>query len=244
VYAFEPIPKVYEQLTLLYQNNKIAYNNVQVFNIALTNHVKSKNSSVCFHHVPASDGFSGIMLRPDIENLKLKFDKIYVRCDALDNIISNNAIIKFIKIDTEGGDFDVLRGSERILATSNPVVVFESGRQFAADMYGYTKSDFFQFFKRLDYELFLYTGKKYTEDMWDSPYFYWETWAVSRKSQYYKFFSEKYGDLVLRFVKNQKALPGHTDYEYKNKYEAVMRSKSMRITAPLRKIMGYIRKTK
>jgi hypothetical protein len=77
--------------------------------------------------------------------------------------------------------------------------------------------------------------------MWDSRYCYWETWAIHRESPYLKFFSEKYGDLVLWFVGNQKPMSQFKS-QFKHKYEDIMNSRSMKMTAPLRKIMGMVRK--
>ncbi|MDR1341125.1 MAG: FkbM family methyltransferase, partial [Prevotellaceae bacterium] len=190
VYSFEAIPYLCNRLNKLYKNKYIFHDNVKVFNVALTNYdIAAKNKFIDFNHVCDLEGYSGIVLRPDAKSCKI--EKINVQCAALDNIIQVNNTIKFIKIDVEGGDFDVLRGARRILSTSKSVVIFESGRQYAADMYSYSKSDFFEFFEELGYELFTYTGERFTEDMWDSRYCYWETWAIHRESPYLKFFSEK-----------------------------------------------------
>ena len=44
----------------------------------------------------------------------------------MDNFISNNPIPELIKIDTEGHEFDVLKGSINLIKNHKPFIIFES----------------------------------------------------------------------------------------------------------------------
>ncbi len=63
---------------------------------------------------------------------------------ALDKIISLNKKIHFIKIDVEGGEFEVLKGAKKLLKLNKPLVLFEFGKG-ASDYYGTTPLDLFNF---------------------------------------------------------------------------------------------------
>ncbi len=121
--------------------------------------------------------------------------------------------MSFIKSDVECGDFHVIQGAKRILRECRPIVIFESGRQYAADMYGYTMSDFFKFFNELDYSLFTFTGEQFDETTWNNPVNFWETWAVPNDSRFLYFFQNNLMKLAMfytergRFLKSLYAKP-------------------------------------
>jgi hypothetical protein len=58
-------------------------------------------------------------------------------------VLSND--IDVIKIDVEGAELDVLRGSMKILNESRPTIMFESGPQLESDL-DYTKEGLYEFF--------------------------------------------------------------------------------------------------
>lgn len=132
-FAFEPIPEMYEQL-------KIRFNgNCEIYPLALSD----KKGETTFNFVKNAPAYSGIRKRkyavknPDIEELKVKVD-------MLDNILPDNLKIDFIKIDVEGGEFNVLKGAKKVLEKSKPVVVFEFGLG-ASEFYGTEPGELFDF---------------------------------------------------------------------------------------------------
>ena len=58
----------------------------------------------------------------------------------MDNFISNNPIPELIKIDTEGHEFDVLKGSINLIKNHKPFIIFES-----------FNDEIFNFFNRNNY---------------------------------------------------------------------------------------------
>jgi FkbM family methyltransferase len=73
---------------------------------------------------------------------------------SLDAVISSNRppAVHFIKIDTDGHEWDVLQGAKETLKTYKPVVLFEAGRDLWQEK-NLTFSDFEAYFNHLGYEL-------------------------------------------------------------------------------------------
>src|SRR6185436_19963647 len=69
----------------------------------------------------------------------------------LDDLVAPEGI-DMIKIDVEGAELGVLRGAPKLIASSRPVIMFESGPGDAAGL-GYTKPAMWQFFADQRYTL-------------------------------------------------------------------------------------------
>jgi FkbM family methyltransferase len=82
-----------------------------------------------------------------------------IKVDKLDNILKkfNFSAVAIIKIDTEGNDYKVLLGAEKILRITD-LVVFEV--MFKILEYGNTPQDAINFLKSLDFR-YLYRSTKY-----------------------------------------------------------------------------------
>ena len=79
--------------------------------------------------------------------------EIKVPLRRLDDLVTYNDI-DAIKIDVEGAELGVLRGSPNILSRSRPTIMFESGPQIN-DGLGYTKEDLYQFLKSHEYSVLI-----------------------------------------------------------------------------------------
>lgn len=142
-FAFEPIPDLYEHLKKLY-NDKVS-----VFPFALSD----ENGSTSFNYVTSNPAYSGI--------LKRKYDRehetdtsILIEKRKLDDVIPEDIPINFIKIDVEGGEFQVLKGAENVLKKYKPIIVFEQGLG-GADVYGTDPREFYLFLTKLGYNISL-----------------------------------------------------------------------------------------
>ena len=94
-----------------------------------------------FQFVKNAPAYSGLQRRRyDIANPDIL--EIEVEKRTLDEIISHNNPIHFIKIDVEGGEFGVLKGGRNILEINKPMILFECGKG-ASDYYGIAPSDIF-----------------------------------------------------------------------------------------------------
>lgn len=110
IYAFEPSITSYKFLKKKYQN----YKNMEILNEAVTNKLKKAT----FYEREISSQSSLMKKRNDfIKNLKNK--SIYkINCCTLDFFHKRNnkkEIYDLVKIDCEGEDFNVLKGSQKLL---------------------------------------------------------------------------------------------------------------------------------
>jgi len=64
----------------------------------------------------------------------------------------NIATLNFIKIDTDGHEFDVLSGAKQTIRSFKPQIIFELG-QYVLEEHGITFKDYDRFFSKLDYKL-------------------------------------------------------------------------------------------
>lgn len=90
--------------------------------------------------------------------------------------------IRFIKMDIEGGEFHALMGADRILIQARPLIIFECGFGASADLFGFTREAFFDFFKRHGYRLFDLFGRPFDELSWGLERIPWYLMAVPVRS--------------------------------------------------------------
>ena len=125
-FAFEPLPDYYENLVKNYGNK------CQVHPQALSD----KKGESTFNYVISNPAYSGLQKR-NYDKPNEKDTSITVETDLLDNILPTGTKIDFIKIDVEGGEYQVLKGATKTLKSNQPIVIFEHGLG-AADIYGTT----------------------------------------------------------------------------------------------------------
>ena len=117
VLAFEAHPKIFEILNL----NTKKIKNIKSFNIALSD----KKKFLYFKDIQTQN-MAGHSLRPKGE--------IKVKTTKLDDIVKLKNKIDFIKIDTEGNEYEVLKGMKKILKVNDPIIMFEvDAMQFRRD---------------------------------------------------------------------------------------------------------------
>jgi len=141
-FGFEPIPSFFKNLEESYKKR------ATIYPYALSN----EEGETYFNFVKNAPAYSGIKERsyktksPEIE--KIKVDK-----RTLDGVIPIDLAIDFIKIDVEGGEFDVLKGAQRILSDHHPLLIFEFGNG-ASEFYKAEPADFFEFLNRNGYQIY------------------------------------------------------------------------------------------
>lgn len=130
-FGFEPLPHNYEFLKQEFGEKAI------ISPVALSN----KKGEVSFHFVKSNSGYSGLQER-EYETPNEEIEIIKVQTDKLDDIIDKNIKIDFIKIDVEGGEYDMLVGGSEIIKKHKPIIVFEFVKG-GADKYGVTPAQMF-----------------------------------------------------------------------------------------------------
>jgi FkbM family methyltransferase len=117
--AFEPVPENFQYLTRTFPS-------VRVLNMALSD----KAGEATFNVVVGRTARSGLrkVEYPDPEQ---EIREVRVHVDRLDSIIPSARHIDFIKVDVEGAELRVLRGSRELIGRDRPMVVFEHGYERA-----------------------------------------------------------------------------------------------------------------
>jgi FkbM family methyltransferase len=151
-FAFEPIPYLFENLKSKF-NNK-----AQLFSFALSN----EKGESAFQIVKNAPAYSGLKNRrySDIKNPEI--EQIKVELNKLDDIISEEIKIDLIKIDVEGGEFDVVRGGIELIKRDKPTIIFECGVG-SSDFYGVSAKDFYELITK-EIGLKIYTLKSFANN--------------------------------------------------------------------------------
>lgn len=78
-----------------------------------------------------------------------------IRAVSLDDFCEQNKIkrLDFIKIDTDGHEFEVLKGAQKVISKFKPIIIFEIGIYIMEER-NIDFSDYLQFFDPLNYSLF------------------------------------------------------------------------------------------
>ena len=113
IIAIEPIPGKAAHL-------RRKFPTVQVHQVALGN---SEGNAIFFVNVERS-GYSSLS-RP-VGREAAKIIEITVPMSLLDRLVDSNCV-DAIKIDVEGAELDVLRGSVRTIMRNRPIIMYESG---------------------------------------------------------------------------------------------------------------------
>jgi FkbM family methyltransferase len=141
-YAFEPIPALFQELKSNYSTK------AEIFPYALAEHAHTTT----FNLVLDDPAYSGLKKRQyKTENTRVEQIEVEVR--RMDEVIQDTSRkITLIKIDVEGGEFDVLKGAVEILKRDKPALIFECGKG-ASDYYGTRPEEIFGFLQDLNYTI-------------------------------------------------------------------------------------------
>lgn len=141
-FGFEPIPSFFQTL-----NDKYA-SKATILPYALS----EEDGIAVFQYVKNAPAYSGLKKR-DYDRVIPQIEEIEVQKKKMDDCIPESLKIDFIKIDVEGGEFNVLKGAQRILKESTPFLLFEFGLG-ASDYYKTDPADFYDFLASFNYTIF------------------------------------------------------------------------------------------
>lgn len=156
VLAFEPVPHIRRQLVQRCIDGDVQ--NVAVYPFALSD----RDGQSEFNFVPNLPEEGGLKQRKQYNARPSSIEQIRVAIHRLDSLAPCNLVVKFLKIDVEGGELDVLRGAVGLLERDRPVVAFECG---AASFLGYHNEPeaIFNLLRELDYRVFTIHGDEVTD---------------------------------------------------------------------------------
>jgi FkbM family methyltransferase len=197
VYAFEPLPKIFnvlEENCLSIANAKKNHGTIQCFRTALGD----ANGETSFVYVPDFPEFSGFERRkyhmPDIRS-----EEIMVPVVKLDSYIDEIDNVQFIKIDAEGGELSILRGATNLIKKYRPVISFELGDNSLVN-YSYTSEDYYDYFDDIDYSIYSIFGLKLSKSEFieaSKQQWYWDYVAIPHHGEW------GYGHSQLKILVDQ-----------------------------------------
>ncbi len=150
-FGFEPIPELYKKLQDKFKKK------VGLYALALG----AETGKARFTLVRNAPAYSGLQKRvysvknPEIETIE-------VNVERLDNLFAALDQLKLIKIDVEGGEFDVIRGGKELILRCKPYIFFEFGKG-AAEYYGSGPEAMFDLLDELNMNV--YQLKYFLEDL-------------------------------------------------------------------------------
>lgn len=139
--AIEPIPALAQGLRQKYLNR------CAVIEWALSNH----SGTASFQMLKADPAYSGLRRR-DTGSMPPDFQELQVKVCRLDDVVDPSFPIRLVKIDVEGGEYDVLRGAPELLKRDKPLLIFEFGKG-AADRYGVRPNEMYRYLSATGYSI-------------------------------------------------------------------------------------------
>ena len=152
VMMFEPLPELFLRLQQQILENFANSNSTTVHPYALSD----TNGETEFCVAVDAPWFSG--MRERAMNVTTKVQHIKVQARRLDDIARDMNSVDFIKIDTEGAEWAVLRGAGDTISRHRPVVTFEFGLE-SYSAYDVDPVDVFKFFGDKSYVLMDILGR-------------------------------------------------------------------------------------
>ena len=118
VYAFEPILKTFISLSNNVKGNR--YSNIKIFNSALSDK-EGKVEMVIPNYESGGENLYEARISSEITGENSES----VNTQVLDKILQSEKKIDFIKIDVEGHEMNVLKGSLKTIKNSSPIFLIE-----------------------------------------------------------------------------------------------------------------------
>lgn len=168
---------------------------VTIYPYALSDH-EAVGEFVVATDAPAYSG-----LRERIYDVPTDLERIQVPIRAIDSLFLGLPSLAYVKIDVEGGEFDVCRGGAEVIRRFRPLVSFEFGANSCGG-YHVTPMDMAQFWVEHGYTLYDIEGRRLDRDA------FIRSATVQRVWDYVAVPTEKRPlDLRLRGVLNRPAVP-------------------------------------
>jgi FkbM family methyltransferase len=147
VRAFEPNPRIFPLLQR--RVSALGLSNVSMQDLALSDSAGEAEFVIAIDRIEESG------LRERQYDSATRLEHVQVKLVKLDDIAPES--VRFIKIDTEGAEFNVILGAKETIARLRPVVSFEFGEN-SYRAYGVDPGAVHRFFGQLNYGIFSIFG--------------------------------------------------------------------------------------
>ena len=175
VHAFEPLPSMHAGLKKAFGRT-----NVSLHEVALTDTA----GKIEFVYADGAPEESGLRERVYNHPAAVTPRRIEVSAQTLDHYADTLRGLRFVKIDVEGAEMNVLRGAAAVLARYRPVVSVEYGRP-AYGAYGHDTFTLFDFAERHGFAMYDIFAHRLDRAAWaiacDSVY--WDYFMVPLESE-------------------------------------------------------------
>lgn len=175
VEVVEPLPGQAAYLHALHDGNP----RVRVHEVALG--AQRGWSSFVFNQGAPEE--SGLRARVYNDPSAASLEEIEVEVSTIDSLFADLERLDFVKIDTEGGEVDILVGGEKTIRRLRPVLSVEYGAA-SYEAYGKERITLYRLMEDFEYILFdLFGNSLATPEDWDEcvDNYYWDYFAVPRK---------------------------------------------------------------
>jgi len=166
-YLFEPIKSCFDSI-----NRK---ENYELYNIG----VGSKKGDFEFYEAEGKESHSSIVNREWLYSKpEYRIHKKLIHVDRLDNIIKEK--VEVLKIDTEGYELEVLKGSENLLKEGKiDFIQFEYGGCFKDN--SVKMNDVIDFLKKYDYYIYELKDNNFEKIEWYEDDYRWVNFYATKK---------------------------------------------------------------
>ncbi|QOI97190.1 MAG: FkbM family methyltransferase [Flammeovirgaceae bacterium] len=159
-WAFEPLPDYFKKLTDTFRQ-------VSVHQVALSDQA----GKTTFFRAVGAEAMSG--LKPQHYPVSVQLEQFEIATTQLDAVIPNDVQVDIIKLDVEGAELQVLKGSKRTINRCRPVIIFEFA-QLHTEAFSVTPDAMFTFFDDNQYVIMrldmqeVYTRQRFAENFHQS----------------------------------------------------------------------------
>lgn len=153
----------------------------------------ASEGSVSFFIHHKETGYSSLT-KPSRENKD--FTEITVPMRTLDDLISVNKAVDVIKIDVEGAELQVLKGSLHILTHYRPTIMFESGPDNHSS--SHSKTELWQYLHQLKYDIYLPNRVAHDGAGLEQQGFIESHWYPRRTTNYFAIAQERRDEIKHR----------------------------------------------